>query len=534
MLVRVASGLALLALAALVPAPASAAQVLLVSDAGGDLGIASVLEADGHAVEIRSNDFATGNASMCVDLARFDLVVWSANGSGYGDVHGDPVVFSCLRAFVETGGRVFVTGYDSVASPTDPLLIEFLGATGSTDVPGPPGPVTQVETSLTSGLIDLRGVTPIPASSDRDTLTGLGGDTIEIVGTSGGGGAQWTLRRLGRGEIVYVSNGDAGATSTSGWTDGSSAYQAALRNFAFASAGAAHAEIANRGSPRRARVMYLLAASTPAVLLAPDRAWMPASTETPLSICAGPTCHPIRELRACSAPECPGDGTLMISSERLADVADYPRDYTGWNRERTLLTFDPELASLTWALAPFPGPGPTPPRPVEFIHSPREWLGWELHFSGGITGVTSNGVVAPSISGSFGLRFQPAIEELLDVMYGTMMGIDARVTVLPGVSGQRPDDYAVLVGLSPAFGYAFPHEAVRIPPLFAWVFPELGVAVSSVRPATWYAAWHLDGAVLVDEHVGLDARADLVVVDEWVDGDDVELILTLGVGVFFR
>ena len=175
------TSLALVLALALCPATARAAHVLVVSDAGGDLGMADVLAADGHHVTTVSGDFATGNAALLGDLGPYDAVFWSASGSGYGDVHSDPSVFSNLMAFVAAGGRVLVTGYDSVASPGDPLLWDFLGATGSTDVPPLPGPVTLSQSSLTAGRIDIRGLVPVPLSGDRDTLTGLMVGTLEIV-----------------------------------------------------------------------------------------------------------------------------------------------------------------------------------------------------------------------------------------------------------------------------------------------------------------------------------------------------------------
>lgn len=534
------------ALFTLTPSQASAARVLLVSDAGADLGIADVLTADGHEVVTVTSDFATGNAALRDDLSGYGLVVWSATGNGYGDAHTDSTVFANLAYFVSQGGRVLVTGYDTVASPTDPLLIEFLGATGSTDVPPAPGPVAMLETSLTMGVVDIRGVVPSPTSGDRDTLTGLYGGTLEIVGTSGGGGAQWTLRRLGAGEIAYVSNGDAGATSSPSWaitsSDGTGAYDAALRNFA-AAAGGGIAVSHDRvdplthealGSPRRARAMYLLDAPSLAVLVGPDRAWIPSGVAVPLSVC-GQACHPVTETRECTVPECPGAGTLLISSERIADVSDFPRDRDGWNRERATLAADAELASLAWAFGVHPEPPPAPPRPVRFLRPRSEWLGWELHVEGGAGVLVGAGIAVPTISASLGLRFQPSdFDDPLDVMYGNVHGVDLRATVLPGVTGQRAEDVAVLVGFAPGFSYAFANDHVRIPPAFAFLIPELGLAVSPSHPLTYYVAWHLEAAMLLDEHAGLDVRADFFLIDEWIDGDDVEAILSLGAGMFFR
>ncbi len=234
-------GLCLSALAMLlVPLPASAANVLLVSDTTYDSNIATVLMGDGHTVTVVTGDFATGNAALRGDLSAYDVVYWSASGTGFGDVHGNAAVFTNLTNYVSTGGRVFVTGYDSIASPTDPMLIAFLGGSGSQDVPGAPGVIASVDNALTTGVVDIRGVTPTGGSGDRDAMTGLMAGTTPVTGTTAN--SQWTLRAIGSGFAAYVSNGDTTATTAS-WntttpTTGAHAYNAALRNFAFNATGA--------------------------------------------------------------------------------------------------------------------------------------------------------------------------------------------------------------------------------------------------------------------------------------------------------
>ena len=229
--------------------PVSAADVLLVSDSSSGGGIAAVLMADGHSVTSVTGDFALGNVALKAPLGAYDVVYWIANGSGSGSRHDDASVFTNLSSYVMGGGRVFVAGYDSVASPADPMLISFLGASNSTDGPGSPGPVAMVENSLTTGLVDIRGVTPSGGSGDRDGLTGLTATTVSVMASSGTSTtSQWVLRPLGSGEIAYVSNGDSTGTHAS-WsntvTGGAGAYNAALRNFAQAAESAS----ADPGAP---------------------------------------------------------------------------------------------------------------------------------------------------------------------------------------------------------------------------------------------------------------------------------------------
>lgn len=218
------------------PDRARAAEILFVADSDGDADIATALRADGHTVTTVTRDFASGsNPGLRAPLGDYDAVFWSADGTGSGSAHTDTVAFANLSNYVSRGGRVFVTGYDSIASPTDPALIAFLGGTGSTDDFASPGAIVSVESSLTVGVADIRGVTP-SGGGDNDCLRGFSGTTgTALVAASGSDTtcAQWSLRRLDDGEIAYVSNGTGAWSTTGGGAAG--AYNAAIRNFAAAS-----------------------------------------------------------------------------------------------------------------------------------------------------------------------------------------------------------------------------------------------------------------------------------------------------------
>ncbi|HJL16572.1 MAG TPA: MYXO-CTERM sorting domain-containing protein [Sandaracinaceae bacterium LLY-WYZ-13_1] len=239
---------ALVALGAVlaVPRSADAANILFVADSDGDLEIASALMADGHTVTSVTSDFSGGtNTMLGMPLDSYDAVYWSADGPGYGASHTDPDVFTNLTSYVSAGGRVFVTGYDSIASPTDSMLIAFLGGSGSNDNFSSPGAIAMMETSLTVGVADIRGVTP-SASGDHDCLTGLGADTVMIAeSASTSGCAQWSLRTLGGGEIAYVSNDGTGSEWSITGGGAAGAYNAAIRNFA----SAAEFAMSDEGAP---------------------------------------------------------------------------------------------------------------------------------------------------------------------------------------------------------------------------------------------------------------------------------------------
>gem|GEM_PF-906752 len=233
-------GMALSVACVLSPARAFAGTFLFVSDSNTDNNIPAALTADGHTVTTVINDYVAAtatNPTLVGPLAAYDAVFWSATGTGNGDLHA-AATFTALSAYVSAGGNVFVTGYDSIASPADTNLIAFLGGTGSADISVAPGPVVVTSNALNTGVVDIRGVTPTGANGDLDALTGFGADVTVVVTTTGvPTEAQWLLRTVGAGLIAYVSQGQNGPTSAlASWTTttagGAGAYNAALRNFA--------------------------------------------------------------------------------------------------------------------------------------------------------------------------------------------------------------------------------------------------------------------------------------------------------------
>lgn len=224
-----------------------AADILFVSDATTDSNIPSVLTADGHNVTTVLNDYvddiSEDNNVLQGSLASYGCVVWGASGEGYGDDHNATTINN-LESFVSAGGTVFVTGYDSIASPTDEELIRFVGGTDSYDSSGDniTGPVTGVNI-LSTGLIDIVGVTPTGGYSDSDALQSLTPSTICVAERAGSsaGDCAWSIRTLGDGQVAYISNGEYIDENNSGnhpsWEDttvgGDGAYNAAVRNFAY-------------------------------------------------------------------------------------------------------------------------------------------------------------------------------------------------------------------------------------------------------------------------------------------------------------
>ena len=240
---RLESKLLLLASLLLFSASLLAADVLFVSDSDNDENIATVLSGDGHNVTVVLGDYvddvSEDNVVLQGDLSGYGCVVWAASGEGSGDEHNSTTI-SNLSSWVSAGGTVFVTGYDSIASPTDPELIGFVGGTDSYDSSddNDTGPVTGTNI-LSTGLIDIVGVTPTGGYDDSDALLGLGMDTDCVAERTGesSGDCAWSVRSLGLGQIAYVSNGEDDGADHPSWentsTGGGGAYNAAVRNFAF-------------------------------------------------------------------------------------------------------------------------------------------------------------------------------------------------------------------------------------------------------------------------------------------------------------
>lgn len=213
----------------------SLGNILVVSDATGATEIAPILTNEGYNVTVVNNDFSGGNNTVLQgSLSSYDVIFWQAIGTGFGDIH-NAATFTNLTNYVNSGGAVFVHGYDVIASPTDQELINFLGGTSSTDVPtnGGLGTLVGPANSLTDGVTNIVGLT-LNNSGDHDALVNLTAGTVGVAPNASGW--DWTLRSMGAGEIAWVSTGqNTGAFPQ--WSTSGSGYAEALLNFAYNHAG---------------------------------------------------------------------------------------------------------------------------------------------------------------------------------------------------------------------------------------------------------------------------------------------------------
>ena len=141
---------------------------------------------------------------------------------------------AALSNFIDAGGRLLVTGYDSLGSPTDPTLARLVRCAAPGDGPfesqlrvvdashpimrGPAGRFTE-------------GQTLLAASIDHDQCTPMG-EARRLVEVEGSSKLQITegLGPSGRGMVVYWNGNGSGEGPLVDWTGGSEGSQPELRN----------------------------------------------------------------------------------------------------------------------------------------------------------------------------------------------------------------------------------------------------------------------------------------------------------------
>jgi len=182
---------------------------------------------NGHTYDVLSNNGTTGvHSSSMATLDMYTHVILQEH---------DRVLSATeqanLRRWIDAGGRLIVTGYDSLGSPTDSVLAGIVNCTGPSD-----GPFSSALTVTTATHPILAGPaqaftagTSLTASSTDHDTCGPGPGSVQLVTVSG------TSKLLitegigaGRGMVVYW-NGNSSGAAVDDWT-GSSGTQPALQN----------------------------------------------------------------------------------------------------------------------------------------------------------------------------------------------------------------------------------------------------------------------------------------------------------------
>ena len=198
-------------------------QILLISDSNELTGVAPFLSADGHSVTEVTDEFDQGSPHLTdlEYLLQFDFVIWGASGDGFGDIH-DIAVYQTLESYIQSGGNLLATGYDSLADPTDDAMAELIRSTTAVDVQSVDSFTTRnVDHFILNGPIgDFRDEEVDPIYDDFDGATAdTSRGAIALADHLGGYHAIIYTPINGGGSVGYWTGGDAGQSASDGKTD---------------------------------------------------------------------------------------------------------------------------------------------------------------------------------------------------------------------------------------------------------------------------------------------------------------------------
>ncbi|MEE9297086.1 MAG: Ig-like domain-containing protein [Phycisphaerae bacterium] len=208
------------------------------SASGGDegdpgIGAEDVLLADGHQVTVIVEEFDNGYANL-LDLEflnNFDLVIWGARGAGFGTVTPQPVADN-LEAYIQGGGNLLVTGYDTIGSPTDSILATLVRAVNPGDLVSrdPNWATTDVDNFILNGPFgDFRNLTFSHIGYDDDFLVPDTARGAIILANTPGVTARVIFTDLpAPGGTVGYWNGGVSGTTTNAQPDFSSGFAACM------------------------------------------------------------------------------------------------------------------------------------------------------------------------------------------------------------------------------------------------------------------------------------------------------------------
>jgi hypothetical protein len=206
-----------LAVAATVLPVAQAGPILLIEDQGGFGGASTVLTNNGFSVTVINNEFANsyGNLLNGSFLSGFDLVVYGERGRGFGNILPTAVQAS-LEAYVQGGGHLLATGYDTLGSPTDANLAallrlvspgDFVSFQNSWNVANTDHPI------LNGAFGDFRGLSFTATGYDDDNLAAGVGTQVFVTFNSGAERITFNDLAGSAGSVGYWNGGLSGTTT---------------------------------------------------------------------------------------------------------------------------------------------------------------------------------------------------------------------------------------------------------------------------------------------------------------------------------
>jgi hypothetical protein len=117
--------------------PSGGGDVALISDQTELQAITSILDSMGLAYDVVNDNWDGTQGIYTSDysfLSSYDVVVWYASGYGAGRLITQQE-HDALELYLQAGGRLLVTGYDTLGSPTDTLLADLVHSSDSGDGP---------------------------------------------------------------------------------------------------------------------------------------------------------------------------------------------------------------------------------------------------------------------------------------------------------------------------------------------------------------------------------------------------------------
>lgn len=197
---------------------AGAANILLIEDQTGFGEAAALLEGDGHFVTEVFNEYSNGYATLLngAYIDDFDIIIWGERGSGSGTLLPQAVADS-LEIYLQNGGNLIVTGYDTLGSPTDAVLAYLVrslspGDSASSDANWA---LATIDHFILNGPFgDYRGATFTATGYDDDILipdTERG--AIEIAAIPGRTSRIIFTDIVGGGSVGYWNGGYSGTSN---------------------------------------------------------------------------------------------------------------------------------------------------------------------------------------------------------------------------------------------------------------------------------------------------------------------------------
>ena len=195
--------------------------VALISDQTELQAITPILDDMGLAYDVLNGNWDGAQGVYTSDyglLSNYAVVVWYASGASWGRLTTQEE-HDALELYLQSGGRLLVTGYDTMGSPTDPLLADLVRSSSSGD-----GPFTY-DYTVTDGSHPITdgpygsfpaGTALRATHSDHDQAEADAGRGAVTVAQFAGGRDKIMAAELASGGIVVYWNGNRAASDWTG------------------------------------------------------------------------------------------------------------------------------------------------------------------------------------------------------------------------------------------------------------------------------------------------------------------------------